>query len=140
MNRWLEKIDNIELPEKLKLFIVRDGVDTLIGVAILLIVGISAFTAENFSVKNLMVLIPLVLATVGWYVARMLNRKNGKLQQQKEMHDKLLFNVEHDLETGHYDYELRMKQLQAYRQTTVITDDEYRTLKARYEMDRKKNS
>ena len=84
MNRWLEKIDNIELPEKLKLFIVRDGVDTLIGIAILLIVGISAFTAENFSVKNLMVLIPLVLATVGWYVSRMLNRKNGKLQQQKE--------------------------------------------------------
>ena len=114
--------------------------DSMLLNIILLIVGISAFTAENFSVKNLMVLIPLVLATIGWYVSRMLNRKNGKLQQQKEMHDKLLFNVEHDMETGHYDYELRMKQLQAYRQTTVITDDEYRTLKARYEMDRKENN
>lgn len=140
MKKWLEKIDNIELPEKLKLFIVRDGVDTLVGVAILLIVGISAFFAEDFSVKNLAVLIPLVIATVGWYVSRMINRKNGMLQQQKEMHEKLLYNVEHDFETGHYDYDLRMHQLQTYRQTMVITDDEYRTLKARYDADRKENN
>lgn len=119
--------------DKIKLFIMRDGVDALIGIAILLVVGISAFFAEDFSMKNLTVIVPLLIATVGWYAARYLNRKNGMVQQQKEFHEKMMYNVEHDMETGHYDYELRMNQLKAYHQTMIINGDEYRELKARYD-------
>lgn len=123
--------------DKIKLFIIRDGVDAIIGIAIVLIVGISGLVSGEITKKSLTTIIPIVIAAAAWYVARVFNRKNGMVQQQKEMHEKLLYNVKHDLETGHYDAELRYKQLKAYLQSMIITDDEYREIKAKYDEDQK---
>lgn len=123
--------------DKIKLFFIRNGVDMLLGLAIVVILVVGALTAEEVTAENLKMVIPFVLAIVVFYISRMINKKNMATETQKEMHNKLYYNVEKDFETGHYDIDLRYQQLKAFRANMIITDDEYRELKARYDRDQK---